>query len=100
MLQSIICLHKCSVCSATGKRGEKVTNTDKVSMISLKWRYKKDVVILSTYRGVEEDVNVCRGKQLFRSLFKSTREGSEQLKKCYQTKTEEPKERKRTKFGT
>jgi hypothetical protein len=49
-------------------------------MISLKLRYKRDVVILSTYHEVEEEVKVCRRKQLFRSLLKSTREGSEELK--------------------
>jgi hypothetical protein len=41
------------------KKEEKVTNTHKVSMISLKWRYKRDVVILSTYHEVEEEVKAC-----------------------------------------
>jgi TfoX/Sxy family transcriptional regulator of competence genes len=50
-------------------------------MISLKWKYKRDVVIVSTYLEVEEDVKVCRRKQLFRSLLKkSIRVGSEELK--------------------
>jgi hypothetical protein len=49
-------------------------------MISLKWKYKRDVVIVSTYLEVEEDVKVCRRKQLFCSLLKSVREGMEKLK--------------------
>jgi hypothetical protein len=49
-------------------------------MISLKWRYKRDVVILSTYHEVEEEVKACWRKQLYCSLLKSTKEGSEQLK--------------------
>lgn len=36
-------------------------------------------MILSTYHEVEEEVKVCRRKQLFRSLLKSKREGSEKL---------------------
>lgn len=77
MLQ--ICLH--DILSAVKlEKGKEVTNVDEVSMISLKWRYKKSVVIHSTYREVEEGVKVCRRKQLFRSLLKSTREGSEELK--------------------
>jgi hypothetical protein len=76
----MICLHNALSAVKLEKRGEKVTNKHKVSMIFLKWRYKRDVVILSTYHEVEEEVKVCRRKQLFRSLLKGTREGSEELK--------------------
>jgi hypothetical protein len=51
-------------------------------MISLKWKYKRDVVIVSTHLAVEEDLKVCRRKQLFCSLLKKYKRRLGEVEKC------------------